>query len=47
MALEEGPEQDYAQMAKHGASLRRYYFGGRVKTYDGNYMDLKKPLNKD
>lgn len=47
MALEEGPEQDYAQMARHGASLRRYYFGGRVKTYDGNYMDLKKPLNKD
>jgi hypothetical protein len=25
MALEEGPEQDYAQMARHGASLRRYY----------------------
>lgn len=47
MALEEGPEQDYAQMARHGASLRRYYFGGRVKTYDGNYMDLRKPLNKD
>lgn len=47
MALEEGPEQDYAQMARHGASLRRYYFGGRVKTYDGNYMDLKQPLNKD
>ena len=47
MALEEGPEQDYAQMARHGASLHRYYFGGRVKTYDGNYMDLKKPLNKD
>lgn len=47
MALEEGPEQDYTQMARHGASLRRYYFGGRVKTYDGNYMDLKKPLNKD
>ena len=47
MALEEGPEQDYAQMARHGASHHRYYFGGRVKTYDGNYMDLKKPLNKD
>lgn len=47
MALEEGPEQDYAQMARHGASLHRYYFGGRVKTYDGNYMDLKQPLNKD
>lgn len=47
MALEEGPEQDYTQMAKYGASLNRYYFGGRVKTYDGNYMDLKKPLNKD
>ena len=47
MALEEGPEQEYTQMAKYGASLRRYYFGGRVKTYDGNYMDLKKPLNKD
>lgn len=47
MALEEGPEQDYTQMARYGASLRRYYFGGRVKTYDGNYMDLKKPLNKD
>lgn len=47
MALEEGPEQEYTQMAKYGASLNRYYFGGRVKTYDGNYMDLKKPLNKD
>lgn len=46
-ALNEGPEQEYTQMAKYGKVLNRYYFGGRVKTYDGNYMDLKKPLNKD
>ena len=46
-AINEGPEQEYTQMAKYGKALNRYYFGGRVKTYDGNYMDLKKPVNKD
>jgi len=27
--------------------LNRFYGGGAVKTFDGGYMKLKKPLNKN
>ena len=49
-AIQEGQQGQQAILAKHGdriTYLNRFYSGGAVKTFDGGYMKLKKPLNKN
>ena len=49
-AIQEGQQGQQAILAKYGnriTYLNRFYSGGSVRTFDGNYMKLKKPLNKD
>ena len=49
-AIQEGQQGQQAILAKNGSRvtyLNRFYSGGAVKTFDGGYMKLKKPLNKN
>lgn len=49
-AIQEGQQGQQAILAKYGnriTYLNRFYSGGTVKTFDGGYMKLKKPLNKN
>lgn len=49
-AIQEGEQGQQAILARHGnrvTYLNRFYSGGSVKTFDGGYMKLKKPLNKN